>query len=178
MVKLQKKTWITFLKTKFDKNKFTPVSNYNHHVNKPQGGLWGSPVTDDYDNIISTWHEWCVGNHFTQGLSNYYIEYNIKNDSKLYIIDNQDDFINLIESYDKVKSDLPINMFIYPNFEEISKDYDGIYLTQKGQFDTHMPFENISYNLYGWDCECLLLFTPDIITNIKEKEIDINQSLN
>lgn len=131
--------------------------------------MWGSPKHDN--EYIGTWHEWCMCNHFNTGLSNYYIEYKIKEDSNLYIIDSQNDLIKLIESYDRVENELPITVFVYPNFEAIAKDYDGIYLTQKGQYDTHMPIDKYEYNLYGWDCECLLIFNPDIIVDIKEKRL-------
>ncbi len=36
----------------------------------------------------------------------------------------------------------------------MARDYDGLHLTEKGQWDTHMG----RTNLYGWDMESTLWF--------------------
>ncbi len=40
------------------------------------------------------------------------------------------------------------------DFEKLARDFDGIWLTAEGQWDTRMT----SPNLYGWDVECVLFF--------------------
>lgn len=46
------------------------------------------------------------------------------------------------------------------NFIAVSKDYDAIYLTDKGQWKTRNTYPN---TLYGWDCETLLVLNYDSI---------------
>jgi hypothetical protein len=47
----------------------------------------------------------------------------------------------------------PFDMVI--DFEKLSQNYDGIWLTEQGNGETHLSFP---YNLYSWDCESILWF--------------------
>lgn len=58
--------------------------------------------------------------------------------------------------------------FIFGNtidFEKIvvGNVYDAIKLTDKGQVETRFSRNN----LYGWDCESMVILNPDIIVNQK-----------
>ena len=48
------------------------------------------------------------------------------------------------------------------DFEAMAKDYDVIKLTDEGQWKTRLT----NPSLYGWDCECILIMNPDVVTNV------------
>ena len=53
---------------------------------------------------------------------------------------------------------------LYPDFEKMVKmGYDAIYLTDKGQMETRFTMPD----LYGWDCECVLVMNPDCVTQVE-----------
>lgn len=45
----------------------------------------------------------------------------------------------------------------YLDFELLAKNYDAIWLTENGQSETHLYYP---INLYGWDCETVLIMNP------------------
>ena len=46
------------------------------------------------------------------------------------------------------------------DFKEASKTWDAIFLTEKGQRETRFTHPK---NLYGWDCESVLILNSNII---------------
>lgn len=132
--------------------KFTSVKS--RFFVKPFGGLW----TSTYNKLFgSEWLEWCKDNDFyTSEKMNGFILKPSKN-ARIYTIDTYQDLASLMEKYEEKMPGLPdgVELFSirYPNFELLSKDYDAIHLTDKGQWETRMSHP---YSLYGWDCECTL----------------------
>ena len=59
------------------------------------------------------------------------------------------------------------------NFYEMSKDYDAIHLTEKGQWKTRMTRP---VSLYGWDCETVYWFRMKfkVVKNIRCKKRWVN----
>jgi hypothetical protein len=43
------------------------------------------------------------------------------------------------------------------DFEKLSQDYDGIWLTEQGNAAVHLPWIS-EHDLNSWDCECILWF--------------------
>jgi len=46
----------------------------------------------------------------------------------------------------------------YPNFELLATMCDAIWLTEKGQNETHLSYP---ISLYGWDCESVLIINGE-----------------
>lgn len=133
----------------FDYSKWRDVSD--RHWNKPNGGLWTSPVDSTYG-----WIDWCLRENFApvNGLSEYFI---INFTGKLYCIDNEDDMRNLawIEP-------LPgFHGLCFPLWEPlIHLGYDAVHLTVRGERLTRLTMPK---NLYGWDCETVLILNKNCI---------------
>lgn len=149
--------FITHGKECFDRDQFIIPSN-RPYINKPYGGLWGCRYKP-YSN--SAWHEWCVSERFfTEALKSGFI-YSIKEDSRLYIIDTYRDLEEITDRFPNDKDDL-----LFPNktidYVGIMKEYDAIYLTDRGQSVTR---HSRPYSLYGWDVESILILNGDIIIN-------------
>lgn len=161
-------------KTELSKDKFIPIKNRIGFV-KPEGGLWASPYTPNKE-YISAWHEWCVGEDFSSGLSNNAVIIDFKEDIKFFVIDSQEDLMELFnivgEAQDELTSIIS-SVWKVPNFEIAADIFDVIYLTEEGQWKTRMPFKNHEYSLYGWDCESILIMNFDCIEKWEYKKLNI-----
>jgi hypothetical protein len=116
---------------------------------KPLGGFWVSSYLGPAR--ISAWREWCVSDmpHWIVDVDLYKVV--INPDAHIYEIDTQADLVSLHNRY-------PANYGFgkYLNFEAIARNYDGIHLTEDGQWATRY---GSGINLYGWDLESTVLFT-------------------
>ncbi|UQD50948.1 hypothetical protein C0971_01985 [Bacillus methanolicus] len=105
----------------------------------------------------------------------YYCIYKVKENSKIYVINAYEDFIRLIVKY-PLKRDFNINI----DFEKAGTEWDGIYLTSKGFQDCLEPRkeilkryfkdENIQPTLKSWSIPSFLVFNPNSLTLLEEKE--------
>ena len=151
----------------FNKSKFQNISNDGAWI-KPKGGLWGSPINSSWG-----WKTWCKENNFQDGDFSIYFEFKLNIIySNVLVINSYGDMLKLpwknVKYSDKIKR---------IDFEEINRWYDAIYLTENGQRETHLPkFTVKDYkidhfkNLYGWDCESVLVMNPNIIEELKNEK--------
>ena len=122
----------------------------NNGINKPKGGLWSSPYNKD---TISGWYQFCKEQNFIKADNTVGVIFTLKEEARIYTIDTKEDLDNLANKYPiVVKENLRYNFMI--DYTKVSKDYDAIYLTDKGQWATRFSRPN---TLYGWDCETLLV---------------------
>lgn len=141
--------FITYGLGKYSKMKFNPIVNRNFV--KPYGGLWSSSV-----NSIWGWKDWCISEGFHTERLNENFEFTLKDNAKIYVINDFSDLNNLI------KDNMIFDYLQLLDFEKISNRYDAILLTYKGQVETRYS----DPGLYGWDCESLLVMNSDCICNI------------
>lgn len=149
----------------YSPEKFNTIKNRKYNI-KPEGGLWSSPQSSEYG-----WKDFC---DFRENGFNNGFKFQLKPDSKVYIIDS---FLDLIQVPYKLKDPFYNNIKFGQNFidyEEMAKEYDAIWLTVNGQWDTRLPemdgnydIDGSSINLYGWDCESLLILRKECIINVR-----------
>ena len=134
----------------YDRGKFLPIKN-SWGV-KPEGGLWTCSIDSEYD-----WKTWCKEEEWSKGSLKDFFLIKLKNTARVLKIDCLKD---LEETYQKYHITANVNMaFIRSlNFEELCKDFDAIWLTEKGQWETRLGFP---LNLYGWDCESVLVLNNE-----------------
>lgn len=166
------KKWASFNKEEISENKFEDISNRTEPPNKPFGGFWASPIINR-NNFISTWDRWCIANNSERYLGSSYIEFTLNSSSNVYIIDSYSDLETLYNKFgtsrsifDSIES-TPFKNSILTNyknlnFESIAKIYQGIYLTNNGLSQTTTSSSS-KYNLWGWDCESIVIFDIDCI---------------
>lgn len=154
--------------SKFDKEKFTPISN-RMMSNKPHGGLWSCP-TKDFD---IDWKTWSEHNEFALGKLEEHFDFILKDNAKILEIKDIKDLEKLPKVYvvdNELRSILDrdsMNMDI--DFEALAKDYDGMMVWMYRSIDIEpeiMSFDGIYYKMYGWDVDTLLVFNPDIIEEV------------
>lgn len=140
-IKYRKLHLITFGKgDAFDSGKFERIANRDFV--KPSGGLWASPVDARFG-----WREWCNSETFGNLKSQFEFYYS----GNVMRIDSLADVQQM--PYRKV-----FGKFEYPDFEAIERTgIDAIWLTERGEQQTRFSFPR---NLYGWDCECVLVMNP------------------
>lgn len=122
----------------------SPVKNQRFGMNKPYGGLWTSTYNPEYG---SDWIRWCIGNDFSTHFDGFILY--PKQDTRILTIDSLEDLKNIFSEYG-LKNELLFPFSECLDFEAISKDYDGVNLTENGQWETRFSFP---HTLYGWDCE-------------------------
>lgn len=128
---------------KLDKNKFELIKN-REFFNKPRGGLWSSPYCEE-NEFKSDWYRWCQEEQFNSDI-NIGVIFCLESNSRILKIDSFDDLKFITDKYENINIDeFPIKQK-FLDFEKISKDYDVIYLTNKGEQETRYTFE---YSLYG-----------------------------
>ena len=153
--------------TGFNPGKMHPVKNTNNPFYKPQGGLWTSTLLPDGE---SAWTNFCDEANFHLDDVEYYTHIMVEPTAKLYRIDTMADLKKIASVEPTLKK------WGYIDFEELAKEYDGIYLSEQGLLATRV-FDMLEHpiNLNTWDTECTLWFR-NVFTGfkvIREKRIDI-----
>lgn len=130
--------------SRFDPLKFSQISN--SYFSKPGGGLWASPV-----GVRFGWREWCLSEDFGLERLDSHIEFAYR--GRVLIVDCVEDLDRLRWFRDRTYHEL-----VFPDFEAmLASGVDAIWLTERGENATRYT---IGRNLYGWDCECVLVMNP------------------
>lgn len=142
----------------FGKQKFYYNLNTRILV-KPTRALWTSSLYPKGKKVLSDWMEWCEDEGYLYGEPDY-IHLKALPDSKIFQIDGYNDLAYLFEKYGlfydhelqkkRITKSLTLPNMVELDFHSIAVDYDILWLTKKGQIETHL---SMPYNLYGWDCE-------------------------
>lgn len=151
------KKYIHYGDTEFKRDRFEPIAN-RVCFNKPHGGLWASPCGSKCN-----WYEWCIDNDFhTDRLNDYFI-FALKDDARVLTIESRIDLIRLKlnDLCLDFNSCYPFTMDeeFYPDFEKLlDLGYDAIEVYIRN---------TIYWDLYGWDCDTLLVLNPDCVIEIQ-----------
>ena len=146
-------------RTKHLQEEVTPVRNHPSmaFLKKPipGTGLWTSTWREDTRD--SAWTEWCFYEDFDEPLKKYWWLLIPRKNCHIYTINTLNDLHHLLASY---RLDIPAyrhygDLGLTLDFERLSQDYDGLWLTEEGQQATHLSHP---CNLYGWDAESTLWF--------------------
>ena len=129
----------------FNISTFEPIINLPRW-NKPDGGLWASPKDSDND-----WYNWCICNNFKLNKLEKSFEFDISQNAKILKIHAGSD-LRKLEPYDYSFH----KWNLYPDFEAITQDgYDAM--------EVFINDDDIYFKLYGWDCDTLLVFNPEVM---------------
>lgn len=145
----------------FDPEKFDSVKNCEKRMaaKKPSGGLWTCLINEPFG-----WRDWCLSeNFFLDSLETFFI---VDFTGELLVIDDLHDMSKLHLHQSEIYKDLPF-FNLAPDFEQLKKEYDAIYLTTRGEKLTRLT----EPNLYGWDCGCVLVLNPDCLKPVDKMEL-------
>lgn len=140
--------YIHYGSDQFDLNRFNPVKNIEGW-NKPDGGLWASPV-----GARRGWKEWCKDEEFCVWRLKQSFTFGLRDGTRVLHI----------RSFEELGR-LPVfrNSAILPiDFEKLKEEWDVIEL--------HLSEDVRLYSgLYGWDCDCILVMNPEVVQEIDSK---------
>lgn len=148
----------------FDIAKFDQISNNLFFATKPIGGLWACQCKSE-DN----WKNWCIKNQDKEVELNKYFIFSLREDSRILTIDNCDKLKDLPKTNfgkDVIKRKVCTEL----DFEQLSKEYDAIEVFISKD-------DNLYFELYGWDCDSILIMNPDIIIPEIENELFLESEM-
>ena len=147
--------------------------NFSKYINEkyPNYWLWNTIIADSEQeaieklkkkhnkDTISGWYQFCKEQNFVKADNTVGVIFTLKEEARVYTIDSKEDLDNLVNKYPNDVLEI-LKERAGLNFIAVSKDYDAIYLTDKGQWATRFSQPN---TLYGWDCETLLVLNFNAI---------------
>jgi len=130
-----------------------PIEPLDRPRFKPRGGLWTSTHTPA-DVHLSDWSRWCH-DEMPEWL-HHRIAWKLQpRAARLIVIDTLADLVSVVRQFPAVDRRYS-DRAEHPDWHAIAgAGYDGVHLTEKGQWRTRMSMPE---NLYGWDCESTLWF--------------------
>ncbi len=136
-------------------HEISPIKN-EHCFTKPQGGLWASSIDAKFG-----WKDWCLRENFFTGKLERFFTFRLKPDAKIIHIYSIDDLENL----PKLKTEF--SSWTTLDFEQLAKEYDGIELHLSEEIPPKKKkkdsWNSLYFELYGWDCDSILIFNDKII---------------
>lgn len=114
----------------------------NGHFVKGEGGFW----TSTYSNGGSHWLEWCEREQqYTPSRRELWL-LTVDPSARILKINTRSDLIEAHEKYGYTD----FGFMKVLDFEKMAEDYDGMWLTRRGEMETRF---GLPINLYGWDVE-------------------------
>lgn len=128
---------------------FLPIKNIEFR-NKPEGGLWASPVNAEYG-----WRQWCEDNDMFTKNMNESFRFRLKWNAEVWHIHSVADLKNIPK--DDRNATLGGDEAIFPDFEELRRmEIDAVELHFSEDPKLYMA-------MYGWDCDSILILNRDVI---------------
>jgi hypothetical protein len=153
----------------YDPNKV--IQNKQGYIgSKPDKGLWGSRI-----NAKWGWKDWCKSEGYSQrfGLK-FGFKFRLKSSARIFVINSLSDYLRMPEKYlISYQEQFDDKKYICIDWEKLSIDYDGLLLTYDGYCEISdlldIPERDGIYrkSFNSWDCETLLVFSLDCISDIK-----------
>lgn len=158
-----KTKYIHYGTAEFLKEVFEPIKNRPSFC-KPTGGLWASPIDSEYG-----WRDWCKDEQYMDCDDLNSFTFELQDNAKVYVIDSLKDLLLVPH---KVNDDSAFGSVQVIDFEKMAMEYDAIFLTCNGQWKTrYSKFEGYIMDLYGWDCESILVMNPGVVKVCKPEKL-------
>jgi hypothetical protein len=152
-------------------------------------GLWGSPIDSD-----NSWKVWNDANDFSECDENNSFRFKIHPDHKILTINSTESAISLVENYltlagslrlrflsgkvetnpeddlrnekerciDYIMSGQPFEYFSINKLDFVKMSADGY----SGMEISITDFPKLYWLLYGWDCDSIVVWSPDAIIQV------------
>lgn len=146
------KTYIHYGSKHFDKGKFVTIKNENWV--KPRGGLWASNINAKYG-----WKDWNEDNSFSDCDKNNSFTFQLKEGSNVLTINSREDLLE--------KTPM-LNNFCLLGSQIYYIDFEGLIKEGIDAIEVNISKDdNLYWDLYGWDCDSILLLNPNIVEETK-----------
>ena len=119
---------------------------------KPDGGLWTAQWDETYGG---GWAQWCIAEEYGVGSDRSWPHVWLLTpdpEARILVIDTYEDLERVFERWPDRHEDISWREG-YPAWLEIAEEFDGVFVTEDGQWRTRLTHP---LSLYGWDCESTL----------------------
>lgn len=140
-------TYIHYGSQYFDPDLFQPIRN-QRYFNKPNGGLWASPVDAEYG-----WKQWCDAECFRECREDESFCFTLEENARVLRIDS----LAAAKALPLQLTDMDIQTVHFYDFEKLKAEgVDAVeYIVSA---DPQLYWE-----MYGRDCDSILILNPDVI---------------
>ena len=113
------------------------------------------------------WKEWCNNAKYKDSNLDENIIFTLSKDAKILIIDN----VDILKELPKNENNKIVsNLWCTLDFEKLSEEYDAI--------EVLISEDKKLYNeLYGWDCDSILVMNPNVIEVVRTQENEDEETL-
>lgn len=126
---------------------------------KPAGGLWACLKNNDK---AYTWKDWNESECFTDCSEENSFSFTLKDNTNVHYIYTDYDLYKLPILHDDIERINHRCGFI--DFEKcLQMGIDAIELRYFGDWGKSLHNDTLYWDLYGWDCDCILILNPDCI---------------
>lgn len=147
------KTYIHYGHTAFIPEQFNPIQN-RYGMTKPYGGFWASSKDAEWG-----WKDWCEAEEFRECKESNSFCFTLRDDSKVLTITNTEQ----LRSIPQQNCEGFLMLWKALDFETLeSSGVDAVEVNLSAD-------RNLYDELYGWDCDSILIINPEIIVSIKEE---------
>ena len=151
---MNKQIYIHYGSTKFDPTKGFPIKNEECWV-KPIGGLWASRK-----NASFGWKDWCEVEEFEDCEISNSFDFVMKDESKIAVIST----LAQLKALPQIENPRYHSISYLIDFEEcVRRGVDAIELCWYGEEYRHVASDNLHFDLYGWDCDSIIVLNPEAI---------------
>jgi hypothetical protein len=146
---MENKKYIHYGHKNFDRNLFSDISNTHVCSSKPNGGLWASAVDATWG-----WKDWCERENFQRHNLKTSFSFHLAPAANVLVIDN----VNCLEVLPRLEcGEFSHDLWVSLDFEKLrDSGVDAIELVLSAD-------QRLYWQLYGWDCDSILIMNPDII---------------
>ena len=143
----------------YDKRLILPISNISL-LSKPKGGLWASNINSEY-----SWKNWLAENsiNLRPDYKSKWFSFKLAEESRLLIIDDSKKLLDLPHRKCDEQYFDKFDTWHLLDFEEIAVQYDAMEVLISSDYQLY-------YDLYGWDCDSILVFNGDIIIELESSD--------
>lgn len=144
----------------YGSSKFRPITPIQNQpmMSKPLGGFWASPV-----NARRGWEDWCRGEEFFLDSLKKSFTFTLTDDAKILHIYS----VKQLEELPKAPALFGmegLRTWVCLDFEKLQQEYDGIELhLSEEKFESGEWMSGLYFQLYGWDCDSILIFHDDVV---------------
>jgi len=140
---------VHFKSNAFDAAKFNPIRNpLGNYWIKPKGGLWTCPAQSKH-----SWKDFCKVEGFNTHTLGKSFQLKFHSTARIAVVDNYHD----LQCLPMMKRLINGEVERVVDWETLSHYADALWLTERGEQLTRL---SVPYNLYGWDCETVLIMNP------------------
>ena len=141
----------------FVKELFGEIRNREGFPIKPIGGLWGSREDTKFG-----WKQWCEAEEFmTERLQDSF-KFKLNTD-RILVISNS---MQLQDLPKNTKDEITqyFTDWILLDYEKLAQQYDAMEVLISEDY-------KLDYDLYGYDCDSIIVFNKDVIEEVQEDKI-------